>query len=440
MYFPASLRDVFSAAFPISEVRHPGYDFPLSAVVAQNAEYLRNRSHLLVCIDTLLKAVDFETEEETLTPQNIESTKAAFKDFLQAADLPLSQFAFDDILRENQGPNEYRGDGKVPNWYHFFRQVLPKLSVIKAGLISEQVLNANGGLDTLIAATLYHDSWEDHGQNPTDIFSKLQKYIDQLAKADFVDAQREYNMQHQAAAIGWIVDLCTRKTPLLDAKGNFIVTNGKTQKEDRFGGDLNMYYNNHLEHPFAPWIKWDDTSEGTSTRLFQDTFERGNEDKFSVASNLKYATKVRSFYSRRANDALAIAKWPEFKNVFESADSMLGINLVILETMNDYAADQNLRPSNAQPANIALYLPDAWAGYRYVPLGWRSDRIQTDRIEGLAAQLKTEDGKETNKPKRYPRIGGVLEHVIYPAMPHFRTDKDDPEKQDLNPLFDSVPL
>ena len=96
---------------------------------------------LIDAIDTLLEAIDFDSEAESIKPENVAKTQKAFEHFLNSTGLHLSSHAFKDILIENSGENAFRDDGKTPNWYHFFRQVLPKLDAIKSGLITEETLN-----------------------------------------------------------------------------------------------------------------------------------------------------------------------------------------------------------------------------------------------------------------------------------------------------------
>jgi hypothetical protein len=139
-----------------------------------------------------------------------------------------------------------------------------------------------------------------------------------------------------------------------------------------------------------------------STRLVEDTLERADHEKLSVASNVKYASQRRRIFSLRENKSIAIEKWPDFEEVFRSADYMLGTNAVMLETVNDYAHDLKLIPENGMPLKIGLYLHDADDGYQFVPPGWRNDFIQIERIKKLA--------------KKNPRMQGVLDYVIYPPM------------------------
>ena len=215
---------------------------------------------------------------------------------------------------------------------------------------------------------------------------------------------------------------------LTDAKGNFIKKpNGRYEKVLRYGGDLNKYYNIQFQNPLACWIKWDDSIEGTSTRILEDIFERAPEEAFSLSKNIEYASERRAIYGRRANVEVAKKMWPDFADVLQSADSMLGKNLVILESFNDYAKDDNLNPKNAMPIKTAQYNDEAWDGYQFVPSAWRPERIQTERIEKIA--------------QKNPRWRAFLDHVVYPSMDTFRADKINPYliDEDLqNPAY-SVP-
>ncbi|MEZ5815392.1 MAG: hypothetical protein R3E13_11845 [Alphaproteobacteria bacterium] len=394
---------LFNQAVPPEEAPVPGFSFPDWHLQAPLLYEEFNKPELIKAIDELFEAVYFKTEDETIEPENVEATKEAFQHFLKRSGLVLSEGAFADILEENSGNHAFRADGKTPNWYHFFRQVLPKLSMLKSGRISEETLNQYGGLDTLIAATLYHDSWEDHGKSPETLRERMQNKIQDVQNAGEISSQRASELRSKVGTVADIVDYCTKKYSILLEDGNLEKTpEGKVIKIERFDGDPNTYYGGQFQHPFALWIKWDDSCEGMSTRIVEDTLERAEHKKLSVASNREYAEDRRGIYGRRENKSIAIKKWPDFEKVFRSADYMLGTNAVMLETVNDYARNLKLKPKKAMPLKIGLYLHDSDDGYQFVPPGWRNDFIQIGRIRKLA--------------KKNHRMRGVLKRAIYPPM------------------------
>ena len=248
----------------------------------------------------------------------------------------------------------------------------------------------------------------------------------ELSDERAIDGRYHHILRHRAAGIADIVDLCSRKYPQTDERGRFIIRpNGRPEKVPRFGGDLNEYYNRQFGNPLACWIKWDDSVEGVSTRTLPDTLDRPAEKSFSLDSNEKYAAERRYLYGRRANDVVAMQQWPGFAEVFAASDSMLGINLVILESFNDYLQNKALNPAEAMRMRTDSYSEDAWDAHRHIPPGWRSDRIQTGRIERLAAAD--------------PRLRLFLEKVVYPSMKLFRTDLTDLSHSALPSGVYSVP-
>jgi hypothetical protein len=276
-------------------------------------------------------------------------------------------------------------------------------------------LNKYGGLDALVAATLYHDSWEDHGKTPHTLFARLEKHIYQLSDQGKTDEASEYRLRRSSAEVAAIVDYCSRKHPVIGADGQLVKKpEGGFKKTLRFGGDLNAYYNTHFKHPFALWIKWDDSGEGASTRELPDMLERAPEMPFSVESNIKFASERRALYFRRANIKLAIERWPDFERVFNSAHSMLSVNLSILETVNDYAQSPNLRPENGMPMFLSEKdIKHSLRGYEGIPAGWCSYFIHMERLEDLGQSDE--------------RILEVLSHVISPAMEPLITNDNDPD-------------
>lgn len=357
----------------------------------------------IAAIDKLFRKIDFETEEEAIRPRNAQKIQKAFEKFMEEAGLVLSSHSFAELLREKSGPYKFRDDGITPNYFHELRESLQILTLVRNQKLAVDVIDKNDGLDVLLASTLRHDSFEDHGKRKSDVIIPLQEKVEEMRRAGRLSAGAAAVLNYQAEQIALIVDLLSRKEAKRDEHGQILrdPETGKIIKEVRHNGDQNSYYNGLLKHPFAGLIKHVDSVEGMSTRIMTDMLERLPDQKFSVASNVKYANERRSHYGRRNTLAITSRKYPQFENVLSAIDGMLGVNVVMLETVNDYWLDKDQNPVNASPVNIGQYTETAEDGYKGMPRWARPDLIMTRRLEQIAGQNQ--------------RMRDVLTYAIYPA-------------------------
>lgn len=356
--------------------------------VSQNKKFNRH-------FDRLLSEIWFSTEEESIKPENVEKTKQAFRQFLKNMGWPEAAFSFEELLLEKTGEFEFRADGKTPNWYHEFRESLWALNFVRRGLISERDVNGYGGTRALVAIILRHDSGEDLGNLPDSIAQKLQSHIRTLHPPLSNHRIEKMDMRIDSIRVG--IDLLTRKIPVLDADGNFVrKENGKIKKEDRFGGDVLVYYSNVLQHPFAAFGKLLDGIEGMVTRV--------GVKAFSVEDDKEYANERRMLYGRQPFEADAIGLYPFLKKAIKSADSMLGISLVMMETLNDFAPGSKNKPSNARKMSIERYLEHGLNGFEGLPPAFHPIQIKMGRM--IAKAKRENDG----------RVAKIIERAFLPAL------------------------
>lgn len=374
-------------------------------------------------IDDLLAAINFQTEEETLLPENVETIKIAFENFLKAADWPMAAASFQELLKEKSGKHAFRKDGKTPDWFHEFQNVLCYLVRIKAGLLRPEELNRFGGPEVGVSIALRHDSWEDFGKSPMQIYAPLEKLFHDLMDQDQVTENEGQSLRHKAVVVSQGVDLLTRQVPRICDDGSFARTDtGKLIKDERYGGDMNLYVNALLGNPHSVLVKFDDAIWGMATRI--------GVNSFSIQDNKKYARERRGIFGRRQTDTQAVQKWPFLKEAIPATDGMLGILLVVMETINDYDSDHRQNPENAFPIRIQQYLPQAMSGYRHLPHAFRPDLVLIGRLEARAV--------------REPRIRALLDKAIYPAiLAHYPQDclpKALDERLSCTAMGDSIPL
>jgi hypothetical protein len=349
----------------------------------------------------------FQNEDQFIHPDSEEIVRKAFNDFLRDSGMVLSQHSLPILMTEKSGQYALRDDGKTPNWYHELRQITGFLSLMRSGKLNEEILEPFGGADVVISAILRHDSIEDHGKTRAEILEGLQRRIreaharetEQGARSrpplDFkiLDAERDRLLQ-RAEQVAGIVDLMTRKDPVFE-NGELLrdKATGRVITIDRFGGDLDAYFNRHLENPIAVLLKYLDSIEGTATRL--------NVEKFPLAENQAYERKVYRLYGDRAHDEEAAARWPQFASAIRCVDDMLGIDLAILRNNNNYASDPKTNPREGRAVRTRRYADNALEGYCYAPRVCRPDLIALSRVEAMA-QTST-------------RQQDILERMLYPS-------------------------
>lgn len=345
--------------------------------------------------DRLIRKIDFASEKESIQPENAEKICVAFGQFLKEMRWPLAQFCFEDLLAEKCGEFEFRNDGKVPNWYHELREILPFLASVRSGQLKAEDFEPFGGLETVVAVILRHDSWEDLGNDRKVLRAQIHKRYPYMTTSEIQAI--EDKLEHYLEG----VDVLTKKEPLRDASGEFVrKDNGKLKKQDRFGGQTNIYYNHVLRHPHTILGKFYDGGEGMATR---------NEAGFNTEDNEAYTQERRMLYGARPLVEEATHNFPFLKGAVKSADAMLGILLMAQEVVNYYDSNTDQDPEYASPINIDKYLPAATQGYKHLPRAWHPLSIFLERLEDKAA-------KEVE-----PRTSVLLCRAFYPALEgHFK--------------------
>lgn len=276
-----------------------------------------------------------------------------------------------------------------------------RLAKVRAGILKEEDLAEYGGLEVAITVDYDHDRWEDLGISKTSIYASREKRIHELwdrnpdhrSDADF------FMLRQLASMAADFTDLMTRKTPRMDADGNYVrKSNDKLLKDDRFLGDLNLYMDQVLKTPITIDGKYNDGIEGMSTRHIQN---------FTDEQNRSYAEERRKIYGRRNIEHEAIERFPFMRESIRSSDDALGVLLMITETVVDYSKAEN-NPRYARPMNIEAYLSAPML--KWVNLlgpAWNPITVALEDLENKAK-------KETK-----PHTGLLLANSIYPALSNF---------------------
>ncbi len=347
-------------------------------------------------IDRLFSSVYFATEQQSIQPENVEKTREAFFDFLDEMNWPLGRVCFEELLKEKTGEFAFRADGKVPNWYHEIRQCFYALSMVRAGILREKDLDQYGGLEVLIGTILRHDSWEDLGKDRMSVYIPMERKLERLHDQGLItNGQMDIYRNHAI----WIVDgmdLLTRKIPEVDEDGFVRKPNGKIKKNDRFNGQLNLYYDQILQSPMTALSKFFDGIEGMSTRV--------GVRSYSVEDDRIYTAERRGIYGRRALDVQAIKYYSFLKPAIRAADGMLGTLLVSVETLNDYNKDSGQNPKFAKPIRIDQYGSLPRRGFHPLPPAFDPICILMQRMRAKA--LREGDGhvSELNHQALMPSI------------------------------------
>lgn len=360
--------------------------------------------YLLEQIDRLMTAIHFSSTAESIKPENAEKTRAAFLTFLENCHLHLSVKSLDVLLtEEKKGEYAFRKDGVTPNWYHEFREILMFLSLVRSGVLPLNEVEDWGGIDGTIAGLLRHDSLEDFGKTEDEISTALHEHIEDLYASHQIDLGTHQNLNHNICKAIDIIDRMSRKTSILDDNGRPLTQQGKFIRKDRFGGDLNIYFQRLHQNPLAGIAKYMDSIEGMSTRVGVDAFD--------TLKDFLYAAERRHFFGGIATDRALIGNFPAFKEAVKSADFMLGITLVIMETLNYYKMHETAHPESAFPMDIERYMPRGLEAFRFIPPAFRPDCIMIERLRDAAATKEKEGDM---------RLTQLLENAILPALTPYR--------------------
>lgn len=366
----------------------------------QHADPRQHRKkNLFPAIDALFEKINFKSKSEAILPENVELTKQAFIDFYQEQDLLLPLWAFQDTLADCRGEFEHRADGETPNWYHQTRQIMYRLAKIRSGVMKLHHWNGYGGLQVALTVDYDHDRWEDLGISKTSIFASREKRIHELwdKNPDKKPDAFFFMLRQQASMAADFTDFMTRKTPRMDADGNYVrKENGKLQKDDRFLGSLDLYMDEVLKTPITIDGKYNDGIEGMSTR---------HVSPFTAEQNRSYAEERRRIYGRRDMEHEAIDRFPFMKKAIRSSDDVLGVLLMMTETVVDYSKPEN-NPRFARPMNIKPYLdPQMISWVSLLGPAWNPITIALEDLENKA------------KAEEKPHTGIILANAIYPAIP-----------------------
>lgn len=389
------------------------------------------RTPLVSAIDRLFSKINFETEAETLEPQNIVCTEGAFREFLGEMNWTLAKVSFNELMDEKSGDFALRDDGKTPNWYHEFDQVMLSLALIKSGKIDEVELEKAGGAEVLVSGQLRHDSFEDHGKVPTQIYAEFERDLHEEHQASQINDEEEFVYRHQATGASHIIDLMTRKIPVrakdyydlfgeepphgADEQGFVLKPNGKRLKIARYDGDLNEYHAKQIQHALAAMAKPIDGIGGVFSRIMPDFLDRKDDpsQKFSVWDNIKYAKERRSHYSEYPYAKEASRQHPQFREVYMALDAIMGIGVRSLETVNHYFHKDNKdNPYQARPIDIEEWVKPAREVLEVMPKGWRPDILMLERLENVAKQ----EYERSNRQHKHSTAQAILNHALYPAF------------------------
>ncbi|MCB1783760.1 MAG: hypothetical protein KDI13_07155 [Alphaproteobacteria bacterium] len=382
--------------------------------VAQPLLEFKGRKRINPALDSFFAEINFQTEEETIRPVNVEKAKQAFMRLCRDMDWVLVEQSFLELLDEKSGDKSLRKDGETPNWYHEFRNLLPTLSLLRSGIYTLDNLKDHGDIEALLTSKLRHDSYEDFGKTPTlGIYAPLEKRLHEKHADGSISEDELLIGRRRATLASLIVKTVSSKTHQWE-----VDSAGKTkwQEVPFFEGRMDDYFRGTLVHLFSYDLKITDTIEGASTRIMPNKFFGDNT--FSQDENLAFTRKRNFLFSTIPMSEEAYKRWPKMKKAIRSLDAMLGLNMTMLNVVNNFFdKSSEFNPTRTVPMNVARFLPHALTAWEHVPKGYQPHIIMLERLEKVAHK-----GQSLADLKGDPNIEGivrmrqVLENSIYPAM------------------------
>lgn len=391
-------------------------------------------------LDAFFEAISFASEKEAILPQNAEKTKTAFKNLCEKMGWVLTAQSFEELLEEKSGHNAYRKDGVTPNFYHEIRQIIPLLSMIRSGHLDIQTLNTYGGaknkdgsdaleyggLEALLCTALRHDSYEDFGKSPHDLYASLEKRLHKLNSEGKIDDNQLRALRYQASYATALVKLLSSKTKRFEEVAEapqpawkkmlsraWDYAQGKKPdlrapiamvKREFFDQNINRYYAGTLRHPFSFLLKITDSIEGLSTRIVP----HGSKMEFK-GDNAEYNRIKRIMYGQANLSGEAYRKWKDLYCAIAILDSALETNLLLSEHVDAYhPASRELNGYDTSPMRLTPGT-EAAVAYLYAPKCWTSHEIFIERLEEKAIS----DMKKGNY-----NLAALLERSVYPSFIH----------------------
>ncbi len=346
---------------------------------------------------------------DSCTDEGLRDIIVSLKTLLKSQKCHNTLYNFEILLKEKGLDDPYRANGTTPNILHEIRNCAHILGMISTGYIPMDVYAQHGGLDADLSARLRHDSIEDKAKSKTfDIYTGMERNLENLFEAGELNEELHWKKRMEASLAAEMTDVMTRKDVVIDPETGRVVRkpNGKILKKDRYNGDISIYWGNMLPYPLAILGKYADRSENVGTRY--------GVEIFTLESNMKYARKTRYIYGNESHDEVAIEKWPQFAYAIKASDDMLGIQLTMLETVNEYLDDKRSNPRTGNPIRVSKYTPHGLHAYHTIP--------QCLHPISVAAHDYRIHHENTAK------VRSVLENKLAPAI---RVEED---KYGLNPV------
>lgn len=344
----------------------------------------------------------FETLEgmsvqDSCSENGLELILASFKKLLEEQECYNALNNFHVLLEEKGEDDPFRADITTPNILHEIRNCAYILGKISTGYIPMDEYLKHGGLDADLSARLRHDSIEDKAKRKIfDIYAGMEKNLERLYDDGILDVEGHYCKRIEATLAAEMIDSMTRKDAEIDTATGQIVRkpNGKISKIERYGGNIALYWKAIGQYPLAVLAKYDDRIENVDTRY--------GVPRFTLQSNQKYARDTRQVYGTESYDDKICAQWPEFEPAIRASDSMLGIQLALLEMTNYCFENPNLSPRTGNPIRIDDYAPQALHAYQTVPEVFHPISVSIHSL--LTHHEKPELIKEILKFKYIPAI------------------------------------
>lgn len=368
-------------------------------------------------IDRFFSSISDLTVESSNDPENAERVIENFEQLLRDLKLYNSLHSLKVLKQEKGEKDPLRANGKTPNIFHEIRNCAHILGMIKNGKIEMDAYEKVGGLDADLPARLRHDSIEDKAKTRTEIYAGMEKNLHTLFENGEIDEETEFIHRIKASIAANNINYMTRKDAELEViddnqtQESYAIikknNNGKIQKLLRFGGDVHEYFISMLQSPLALLPKYSDRIENVGTRY--------GIDIFTLEKNHKYARETRHIYGTFNFDERAKAMWPAFRKAIRASDAMLGIQLRVLEGINQIK--ENGLPNKNVPFSYRFnkYLPHALSAYDGIPeclhpISIMLDSLSSEKDKNIKHAIENfikPPIKDARMKQKLDNIGGV---------------------------------
>ena len=277
------------------------------------------KSVVFPAIDQLMQSLSrYQSVRDIISYHAQEHIEECFETFLKACGFEKALSNFQTLTVEAGGKERSSG---MPSWYHQFVPILTALSFVRDKTMPLELLQDSGGLESFIRTYIHHDRIEDIPVNRQRFGKDLYRTPNPPSEL----SQDEEQIEALKAVSIYLNVMLLSKKRVAFKDGEPQYNPDGTLKKIKLFKDNREYMRNMLDHPHAiPSVWVSKLLDGCENQAFLDV------PKFTPEKRLEKCLELNDmFRSPGGFSDDAMSKWPEFSDVIDRIDSLMG-GLILL--------------------------------------------------------------------------------------------------------------